>query len=342
MKPIRKFVAFCLGRSVSKGRNNNEDGFKNTLKRYLSSMTAEAQNLLIRSLEQAKVNGEASERQEMMLEALRDRLLGTGQMEDGERPLTAERAFFMPSEPFLLSEAMAVKQPGRIRRSSLRPLWIWLTRDLARGDITEALTQLQKTVATHNKEMIDRTACQLRKQFAAKAKEFIAKIEAKHGTLRPLASQIGSISAMEDLHEWLAVIDVEMELDLITSQLPIKMGVGRAAFDQIDRALDVMRKTQGSDKSLYAIGCCLSVMPSAADLVRYAVSRMHTDQPHKIRQSFYAPCISLTLSEIERFTHRILDNLAGERSADFIIQNIRHFDDLVDADAVNIVFGSTF
>src|ERR1700759_5095407 len=112
------------------GETSNE-----RLKTYLGQLPPRSQALLMREFERAIERGEDTAVARLVLEQLRK--VGRGAEEDGPPPPRwedAARLFFRPLEPFLVDGNLPIRQ-GQIRRASLMPVWQWLVRDGAPGQV---------------------------------------------------------------------------------------------------------------------------------------------------------------------------------------------------------------
>ena len=105
------------------------------LRDYLAQLPPQAQALLMREFERAIERGEDTTVATFVLEQLRKIVRGT---DEEARPRIDDpaRLLFRPLEPFLV-EGNAPVRPGQIRRTSLLPVWQWLTREGAPDEARE-------------------------------------------------------------------------------------------------------------------------------------------------------------------------------------------------------------
>ena len=104
------------------------------LRAYLRELKPGARALLIAELERGLLHGTSPAGAEMVLAELR-RSLRDGQSKSARFGDPA-RLFFQPIEPFLVDDGPDHKHRGRIARSALEPLWLWIgnTLDARRGE----------------------------------------------------------------------------------------------------------------------------------------------------------------------------------------------------------------
>ncbi|MFL5266558.1 MAG: hypothetical protein ACJ8AH_08180, partial [Stellaceae bacterium] len=103
------------------------------LRTYLRELKPEARALLLAEVERAQLRGHRVPAADFLLEELRRDVRG-GRAETAselaDRIGTPARMFFAPLEPFLIDDAPEQLHRGRIIRTSLEAVWVWLSRDL--------------------------------------------------------------------------------------------------------------------------------------------------------------------------------------------------------------------
>src|SRR5262249_11129465 len=119
------------------------------LREYLAQLPPQSQALLMREFERALERGQDIAVAAFVLEQLRKVVRGAdenalGTEDDDERPRTEDpaRLLYRPLEPFLVDGNFPIR-PGQIRRASLGPVWVWLSRDGA----AEAVQEFEDTCA---------------------------------------------------------------------------------------------------------------------------------------------------------------------------------------------------
>src|SRR5262252_4740818 len=113
------------------------------LREYLAQLPPQSQALLMREFERALERGEDTAVATFVLGLLRQIVRGSNE-DEYERPRTDDpaRLLFRPLEPFLVDGNFPIR-PGQIRRASLAPIWVWLSRDGA----AEAVQEFEDTCA---------------------------------------------------------------------------------------------------------------------------------------------------------------------------------------------------
>src|SRR5438128_2527868 len=116
------------------------------LRDYLRQLGPAAQKMLMREFEKALERGEDVAVANFVLGELR-KIVRADDGEGNERPRAVEdpsRLVFACLTPFLTD---GEPRSGQIRRSSLEPVWIWLTKAAA----VEATAELERTLAEGGK-----------------------------------------------------------------------------------------------------------------------------------------------------------------------------------------------
>ena len=112
------------------------------LRDYLGQLPPRAQALLMREFERAVERGQDAVVANLVLEQLR-RIVRRADDDIAVRSEDPARAVFQPLEPFLVDGKLPVR-PGQIRRSSLLPVWQWLTRDAVPDQAREFEAALER------------------------------------------------------------------------------------------------------------------------------------------------------------------------------------------------------
>src|SRR3954453_4122171 len=158
------------------------------LRNYLAQLPPQSQALLMREFERAIERGEDTTVATFVLEQLRNIVRSTAE-EAQPRVEDPARLLFRPLEPFLI-EGNVQARPGQIRRSSLLPVWQWLSRDGAPDEAREfdaALARMRQAGATSELETVVR-------KFQLAAAHVMTKIAATTaaGDKQRALSRIGS------------------------------------------------------------------------------------------------------------------------------------------------------
>src|SRR5262249_8420388 len=111
------------------------------LRSYLRALKPGARALLIAELERGLLHGTSPAGAEMVLAEL-GRSLREGSAKSARFDDPA-RLFFQPIEPFLVDDGPDHKHRGRIARSALEPLWLWIANTLVPEEAKEYGAQIE-------------------------------------------------------------------------------------------------------------------------------------------------------------------------------------------------------
>ena len=127
-----------------------------------------ARALLIGELERGLLHGTSPAGAELVLSELR-RSLREGQSKSARFGDPA-RLFFQPLEPFLVDDVPDHKHRGRIARSTLEPLWLWVGNTL--------IPEETKAYIVHVDKMIDSAGQFVSESSGEFFRKFLAAFEA--------------------------------------------------------------------------------------------------------------------------------------------------------------------
>jgi hypothetical protein len=112
------------------------------LQNFLSGLPSDSATRLVRAIEIDRLMENKGLPHEMILEGLRPALRRDG----AERTPTPLRLFCRPFEDILNSEPRAAKQKAVVARSSVTPVWMWLSRSLAPKETASYATDVKALV----------------------------------------------------------------------------------------------------------------------------------------------------------------------------------------------------
>ena len=98
------------------------------LRAYLRELKPEARSLLVAEIERGLLRGDDVLAADVILRELRPAMRW-----GARKPLrigNPARLFFQPTEPFIADHSSDVTLPGRIPRTSLTPIWQWISNHL--------------------------------------------------------------------------------------------------------------------------------------------------------------------------------------------------------------------
>ena len=118
--------------------------------RVLRELTPGARALLIAELERTMLRGEDMAGAELILAELR-RSMHEGRS-TSQRIGHHARLFFNPIEPFVVDDVADHKHCGRIARSALEPIWLWLSNTVMPGEAKTFAKQVEEALLAGDTE----------------------------------------------------------------------------------------------------------------------------------------------------------------------------------------------
>ncbi len=295
------------------------------LRKYLSELSADSHRTLIRSIDRSRANGNNMPVHAIIMEALREVADEEARV---ERTLSAERAFFAPLEPIMRSMPLPDKQMGVIDRSSLRRIWIWITRDLAPGRCDGALAALRAAVVDDDEDAVDQLVDDFQKEVSRQTLALMDEIEKKHGSLKRLEGQLGSSRVLADLQDMIAFFAQKDAMTAFLAKLPKRLPVGTEALDKLSKAIAVYKDRPPSD-TVYAFAAIVDRLASPSDLIRFAAHYAGSTDPAIIRSSHACGAVQIALSESALEVERLRVALAGERDLQSVSRILHSYHDRI-------------
>ena len=190
------------------------------------------------------------------------------------------RQFFQPVEDFLVSGRRGEKRPGQIDRSSLMPIWQWLSESSAGPAICIAQSHFAKDGSEPRPEEIEvvlqpvRTAARDAIVNALEGAEYDTK------KARLLAASLGGVQALEDLREFALALSVSQDLLDLQSALDVRFDVVTSRHIEIARASFRAIDSVDPDASYFVPMVFLGRLSQPWEVLRLtaAVSRVRTEE----------------------------------------------------------------
>jgi hypothetical protein len=302
------------------------------LRGYLQGLSGDSHQTLMRTIDRARARGEASPVHSIIMDALRDLKGGEG---FAERIPSVERSFFSQLDAVILSTPLPDKQVGRIDRASLRPIWIWITRDLAPGRLDGELAALRAATVDEDSTAIAECAAEFRRAVCLAVREEMDMLDKQYGTLQRMEAQLGSSRVMSDLHDMIAVFEQRDIIDSFLSKMPDKLPVGQEGLAVLEKGLRIYTQEKEANP-IYAFAAVVDRMGSASDLVRFAVKHAKSSDPAIIRQTRAAGAVQIALSEAALEVEYLRQNLTSERDLDKVVTHMRRLHELASSIALTL------
>jgi hypothetical protein len=278
------------------------------LRAYLRQLKPGARALLIAELERGVLQDSAPAGAELVLAELRKSLREGGQSSRFDDPA---RLFFQPIEPFLVDDHPEHKHRGRIARSALEPIWLWISNTLMPADAKTYSEQVQQALGLGDTDGVENLARAFQDSAAAKITQRLATADDKER--RRLTVQFGAARAVEDAQALCSILHARDGLAMLAAQLPGHIGsLTGPALETVKAQLD-SAVTGKSDRFLYSLVLVMSRLALPWQLVRLATKAANSDDAKRIAETRYAVTVDIVLEEIDRRVRELAADLKSGR-----------------------------
>ena len=255
------------------------------LRGLLSSLPPETCAKIMAALEQANSAGESFPGAEMIRAELAAVI--ASRPSPARRTAVLQRQFFMPVEPFLIDETLPEKRVARIERSSLTPLWNWLSRDAVPSEIA-AYEQNGDLLA-------------LTQAIMPTLRQAVAAPDA---ILRKTIMQMGGPKVFDDLRDMLLIYQSQELLKSVGERVP---GPIRQLDDHHTRLMvaTLAPFARGNSPLLpFAAAVLMSKLSVPWQIIRVATAATESDSGTLIAGSPFRAVIEIALADVERLMAR--------------------------------------
>ena len=286
-----------------------DEAAANKLRAYLRELKPGARALLIAELERGLLHGTSPAGAEMVLAELRrsTREASSKSARFGD----PARLFFQPIEPFLVDDGPDHKHRGRIARSALEPLWLWICNTLMPDEARAYAEEVEVALAAGDTDKGEHQAGVFQDCVAARITQMLESANDKERGR--LSVQFGTSRALEDVQTLRGILNSRDGLAMLNTQLPGYIGslagpVLESVKAQIDLALEAK-----SDLFLYSHVLVMSKLAAPWQLIRLATKAAGGDDAKRIAETPYAVAVHIVLEEADRRVRELAADLKSGR-----------------------------
>jgi len=190
------------------------------LEAFLRNLPGKSAGDLAHMVERDRLSGDGRFPHEQILSSLRPTL----RAQAVERTPTPLRLFCNAFQDLLSGEDPGIKRPGRISRSSILPVWNWLSTDLMRERAGELEAGIRDAVLAEDQAGRDALVLELQTEAAAAIMSALAELDPKADTQgrrrKALATRLGHERCIEDAAEMALILTIAEPLSKLQAQLP--------------------------------------------------------------------------------------------------------------------------
>jgi hypothetical protein len=306
------------------------------LRGYLQELKPEARALLLAELERKRSHGDGLPGVDLVLQELRSEHARDGQprgeMPDPSRDVagpensTHEHRFDDPAgkffaffEPFVVDDDPEYEHPGRIARSSVKPIWDWICRDLATREAEEYFQAFARAAGSGDRAAIDQVARAFQDCASKSIDQAIAATGSDDRLRRRLIAQIGTPRGLHDAHLVASLLKSRDLLHGIAARIP--QSIRNFADDQLEIVKSLLDAVSGRNKALFVLALVLvrSKLGLPWQLIRLATRAADSDVATRVSETPYSVAVNIVLTDVERLIRRLTSDLkrgqAGELGA---------------------------
>jgi hypothetical protein len=266
--------------------------------------------LLIAELERALLQGASPPGAELVLaelrRALRDGRTFVARFDDNAR------LFFQPLEPFLVDDIPEHSHRGRLARTSLEPLWLWINNTLMPDDARVYAERVDQAMLAGDSDRAEHAARDFQDRVLLKIQEMLAG--AGNKDRGRLSVSLGSSRAFEDVEPLCGILRARDGLAMLGTQLPGHINVfAGPTLDTVKAQLEAALGDE-ADLFLYALVLLMSRLASPWQLIRLATKAAESDDIRRIAQTSYLVTIDVVLEDIDRRVHELAGDLKSGRA----------------------------
>ena len=279
------------------------------LRAYLRELKPGARALLIGELERGLLHGTSPAGAELVLSELR-RSLREGQSKSARFGDPA-RLFFQPLEPFLVDDAPDHKHRGRIARSALEPLWLWVSNTLMPEETKAYGAHVEHALMAGDTDSAEEQARGFQDLAAARITAMLEGADDKER--RRLNVQLGTSRALADVQALRGILHSRSGLVTLGAQLPGHItSLTGPVLESVKAHLDSPVAAK-SDLFLYSLVLVMSKLAAPWQLLRLATRAANSDTAKRIAETPYAVAVEIVLEEVDRRVRELAADLKSGR-----------------------------
>lgn len=234
-----------------------------------------------------------------------------------EPPPTPDKIFQTALEPFLISQVLQRKIPGRICIASLPPIWSWIESDLAKAAIAAYSTNETSPQAEREEVLLA--------AIARTMAETVTATKTNPDNRRRIAGQVGGERNFEEFEDVAVVLRRSRELGRISSILA-DADLANEAILAATLARTIVDLARLDPRLPYHVAVMTQrVLGSTVKLAKLAVIGTGSEDLKLIAASPFAALIEISLAEAERSVALVGDGLKQLKSDGTLAPALRDF-----------------
>lgn len=259
------------------------------LRDFLAQLPPKSQALLMREFERAIERGEDAGTANLVLGELR-KIIRQPSEDTAARSSDPARLIFAPLEPFLVDNSPAIR-PGQIRRTSLGPVWLWLSREGIPAQIAAFEAALAEGAVEAGRGVQD---------VQTAAAEAIALIAAPGPERQRALGRIGAPGVVEDIGSIGAVLSVREALATLGARLPGQLRVFAAPqIASVSAALNIP-SLQTVQTLPFALSVVMHRLLAPWQVIRLGIMVAGSDDEVRVASTPYGIAVTMAIQDLSR------------------------------------------
>ncbi len=281
------------------------------LRDFLRALPPGARALLIAELERAMLRGDDMAGAELILTELR-RSMHESQSKS-RRIGDHARLFFQPIEPFIVDDIPDHKHRGRIARSAIEPIWLWISETVAPDEAKTYAEQVENALLASATDKAQHLAREFQNCVLKQIEDTLFAAQTDDKAERRMGIQLGTPRGAEEVKTLVGVLQARDMLTILADQLPghIK-SLSSTSLESIKGQLD-SRLSSHPDAFIFALIMVMSRLAASWQLIRLATRAANSDAAARIAETPYSAAIAIVLSEIARMVNELGTDLKSGR-----------------------------
>jgi len=209
------------------------------------------------------------------------------------------RYFFAPVDPLLVDGAPEHLNSGRIARSSLAPIWEWISRDLLPTMARDYNTQMKDLIALDKQREAQQAASIFQTKVAKSLEGVLGSAEGAAQVRGKLAAYTASPAAYGDVSKVMVALRAREALAKFEDALPHKISkFDDASVNKITALLDAFRK-KNAPAVPFALALVTTRLKSPWQLIRLATKAARSKKATDVAAAPYGITVSMVLDLLE-------------------------------------------
>lgn len=209
------------------------------------------------------------------------------------------RYFFAPLEPLLVDGAPEHANAGRIARSSIAPIWEWISRDLLPTMARDYNAQMKDLIAADKQREIQQAASVFQTKVTKSLEGVLASPEGAAQVRTKLAAYTASPAAYGDVAKMMVALRAREALAKFNDALPTRI----AKFDdarvaKMTAQLDAFR-AKNAPAVPFALALLANRLKTPWQLIRLATKAARSKKAADVAATPYGISVAMVLDQLE-------------------------------------------